>query len=350
MTLSKPQSVNRIDQSMNLRAGEWVEVRSAEEILGTLDESHCLDSLPFMPEMLQYCGKRVRVYKSAHKTCDTIESFSIRRMRNAVHLETLRCDGEAHGGCQAGCLLFWKEAWLKRVPGGQATAGSSDTQSEPARRQAGAAVDLRGLFRATTSPVAHGEPERYRCQATEMRNATSETRRRDRFDPRFYVKDITTGNVKVFDFIRFGLFAILNSFLLRWFDHRYPRTCGLAGAKTPSCELNLQPGELVQVRSKDEIMKTLNAKLRNRGLGFDVEMVPYCEKGQYKVLRSVEKIINEKTGQMMKLPNPCIILDGVICSGNYSHNRMFCPRSVFPYFREIWLKRVDDGVAGGGAR
>jgi hypothetical protein len=33
-------------------------------------------------------------------------------MTDTVHLSDLRCDGSAHAGCQAGCLLFWKEAWL----------------------------------------------------------------------------------------------------------------------------------------------------------------------------------------------------------------------------------------------
>src|SRR5205823_5514963 len=55
------------------RAGDWVEVKSAEEILATLDEQGRLDGLPFMPEMLQYCGKRLQVFKSAHKSCDTIQ-------------------------------------------------------------------------------------------------------------------------------------------------------------------------------------------------------------------------------------------------------------------------------------
>jgi hypothetical protein len=36
-------------------------------------------------------------------------------MENAVHLVGVRCDGSAHGGCQAGCLIFWKDAWLRRV-------------------------------------------------------------------------------------------------------------------------------------------------------------------------------------------------------------------------------------------
>jgi hypothetical protein len=41
-----------------VRAGEMVEVRSKEEILATLDERGRLHGMPFMPEMLQYCGQR----------------------------------------------------------------------------------------------------------------------------------------------------------------------------------------------------------------------------------------------------------------------------------------------------
>lgn len=96
-----------------------MEVRSAEEILATLDDVSCVAGLPFMPEMLQYCGKRFQVFKSAHKISDTIELFTIRRLANAVFLEEARCNGASHGGCQAGCLLVWKEGWLKRVPRGK---------------------------------------------------------------------------------------------------------------------------------------------------------------------------------------------------------------------------------------
>jgi hypothetical protein len=323
------------DRALNLRAGEWVEVRSVEEILATLDDTQSLGGLPFMPEMLPYCGKRFRVYKTAHKTCDTIETFSIRRMANAVHLEGLRCDGDAHGGCQAGCLFFWKEAWLKRVTGNEGREAGKASSSAP---------DVSGLFNRTQHAVKDGEPARYRCQATELLVATTQVKRRERFDPRFYLKDLTSGNVTLRDFIRFAALAMVNNLSLRWRGIRYPRLCGLAGGKTPTGNLNLQAGELVQVRSKDEIMQTLNKDFRNRGLSFDVEMVPYCENGNFRVLRRVEKIINEKSGHMMVLPNPCIVMDGVVCSGNYSLNRMFCPRAIYPYFREIWLKRADNGA------
>ena len=46
-----------------LSVGEWVEVRSKEEILRTLDRHGQLDGMPFMPEMFAFCGKQFRVYK-----------------------------------------------------------------------------------------------------------------------------------------------------------------------------------------------------------------------------------------------------------------------------------------------
>src|SRR5258705_1000175 len=104
-----------------VRVGEVVEVRSKEEILSSLDERAALDGLPFMPEMLQYCGRRFRVRAVAHKTCETARrTWKARQLRRTVHLEGLRCDGTAHGGCQAECNLFWREEWLR--PGAERDA------------------------------------------------------------------------------------------------------------------------------------------------------------------------------------------------------------------------------------
>src|SRR5437867_2933228 len=98
------------------RAGDLVDVRSKEEILATLDHRGCLDGMPFMPEMLQYCGRRFRVGAVAHKTCETAQkTFKARRLQPTVHIAGLRCDGSAHDGCQADCNLFWRDAWLKAV-------------------------------------------------------------------------------------------------------------------------------------------------------------------------------------------------------------------------------------------
>jgi hypothetical protein len=321
-----------------LKAGDWVEVRSAGEILATLDDRQCLDGLPFMPEMLPYCGKRFRVFKSAHKTCDTIERwFVMRRMTSAVHLEGLRCDGGAHDGCQAGCLLFWKDAWLKRVPNGDGVDSTRSGSSSASAVGAALSPGIQKLHDATREPPNGEGPEKYRCQATDLVRATTVL---PPWDPRPYLADLTSGNVGFFDFVWYGLRAGFNIVARRLIGRPFPNVCGLAGEKTPTGALDLKVGEFVRVRSKDEIMKTLNTQQRNRGLFFDVEMTPFCENGSYRVQTRVEKIIDEKTGKMIKMPNSCLILDGVTCSGMLSQHRMFCPRSIYPYWREIWLERA----------
>ena len=48
---------------------EPVAVRSPNEILSTLDGNGTLDGVPFMPEMLDWCGKPFRVQRRVEKTC-----------------------------------------------------------------------------------------------------------------------------------------------------------------------------------------------------------------------------------------------------------------------------------------
>lgn len=319
------------DTSLNLHAGDWVEVLSAEEILRTLDDQQALSGLPFMPEMLRYCGQKARVGKVSHKTCDTIATYTIRRMVNTVHLDGLRCDGEGHGGCQAGCLLYWKEAWLKRTTADAPEINPSVSAASP---EAVAIVQ-----QGAQKPTAADADVVYRCQATDLLLASTTVRRRDRLDPRFYIKDLTSGNVGAWEFIRFGTIAAVNAFMDRWFGYRWPAMKGTEG-KTASSPLTLQPCEVVRVRSREEISKTVDSKLRNRGMGFDPsEMGARCG-GTYQVLRRVDKIVDEKTGRMLNFSTPCVILDGGTCSGVRSSNRMFCPRAVYSFWRQVWLEPV----------
>jgi hypothetical protein len=126
-----------------LAIGDVVEVKAAEQILAGLDERGELDALPFMPEMLQFCGQRFVVDKIAFKTCDTVSWTGLRRLTDTVHLAGVRCDGRAHGGCQAGCLIFWKAAWLSRVSDGNPDTDRLEEPERPSPRLTGAprAVD-----------------------------------------------------------------------------------------------------------------------------------------------------------------------------------------------------------------
>jgi hypothetical protein len=112
------------------------------------------------------------------------------------------------------------------------------------------------------------------------------------------------------------------------------------GQQTPTGRLNLREGERVRIKSKLEIEQTLQG-IKNRGLSFGVEMSPYC--GQITTVKaSVTKIIDENTGEMQNMKQPCITLEGVYCTSQYSECRLMCPRAIPSYWRELWLERVGE--------
>jgi hypothetical protein len=323
---------------LNLRVGELVEVRSAEEILETLDERGELENLPFMPEMLQFCGQRLTVHKVAHKLCDVISRSGMRRMTNAVHLTAARCDGSAHGGCQTACSLYWKEQWLKRVDPAEAAAG-------PTVQDVTRLLPLL-VTNSRKEPGPDGE-ERFSCQATEiLRAAPTCLPFRDLGQ---YPQDVRSGNVSLLGMLRAFLVGLFNC-LQQASKRVLPRPLLFKGGlpwgflrggvvgRTPTQHLNLQPGELVRIKSKEEIVATLDANLLNRGMGFEMEMARYC--GQTaRVARRVDRCLDEKTGRMLTMKSPCIVLENNVCAGVYS---VSCPREYIPFWREIWLERVEE--------
>jgi hypothetical protein len=350
-----------INDSLALRAGDLVEVRSKAEILSTLDKEGRLEDLPFMPQMFQYCGQRFRVYKRAHKTCDTVNRPSGRRMADAVHLEEIRCDGQAYAGCQAGCLIFWKVAWLKRVSisdDSEVNAKTPDTRGEERMGRDGGCTEADVLTGTKAPGDRDSEDPTYVCQITQLPSATKPL---SPWDVRQYLEDYVSGNVDLGTILRGFIYATYNNTInlgigvgaiMRWFYDRfqmlrggvpYPRRWGTIpeGQPTPFATLDLKPGELVRVKSYEEILRTVNTSNRNRGLYFDAEMVPFCG-GTYRVRTRVSHILNEKTGKMMNMKNDCIILEGVFCRACYSEERYFCPRAIYSYWREIWLERTPD--------
>jgi hypothetical protein len=104
------------------------------------------------------------------------------------------------------------------------------------------------------------------------------------------------------------------------------------------------------VRPPEEIEATLDDKGKNRGLSFDREMLRYC--GQtLRVKARVNQLIDESTGRMIHIRRDAIILEGGVCTGECSTGRWFCPREIYAYWREAWLKRVEvpaQGAAGNG--
>jgi hypothetical protein len=343
-----------------LSTGDWVEVLSKEQILQTLDENGCLDGMPFMPEMLAYTGQRFRVFRRAHKTCDTVNRTGGRRVKDAVHLEEGRCSGASHGGCEAGCLIFWKTQWLRQVDGPD---GANPRMVGPSSAACG--VSESGLMAAVRVGGSDEEPV-FRCQATQLPAATTPLKW---WNFRQYAEDVTSGNESFVEMLRGATYVFVFNLIkaaarrtrvqrmaIALYDRiqrlrggvPYPRKRGRipVGEKTPVRDLDLAPGEVVRILSYDDILGTLDENNKNRGLYFDAEEVPFCGKA-FRVRSRVTRIIDERSGKMIPIKGKSVILDGVWCKGHYSDRRMYCPRAIYPILRETWLERVEHAAKSG---
>jgi hypothetical protein len=101
--------------------------------------------------------------------------------------------------------------------------------------------------------------------------------------------------------------------------------------------LNLQPGEMVEVRSLEEILPTLDGTGRYKGLRWMSSQQKYCGE-RVKVYKRLETMILESTREIRKAKNT-VLLEGALCNGEDWYG---CDRSCFFFWREAWLKRVED--------
>src|SRR5512140_755065 len=240
---------------LDLRPGEPVIVRPIDEIMETLDEQGLLDGLPFMPEMEGWCGRPAYVLRRVDKVLDWIHGTGLRRMCDTVYLEGSRCDGSDDGGCQADCQLMWKEAWLRRP---------AKKEERPA---AMAATSKTRLDLHTFSQQVDMETggTRYICQMTLWPRATSSLYV---YDPRHWLRDLLSGNVRASRFGAGLAIMVFNAVLRRFGGARFPMSLPEKQTNSYRAPLDLRPGELVRIKSKREIMATLDARLKNRGLWF----------------------------------------------------------------------------------
>jgi len=307
--------------------GDRVEVRSREEIQKTLDESGCLDGLPFMPEMAAFCGQQAWVFRGVDKIYDYGRSKRLRRLRNVVLLGGLRCDGSAHDGCHASCYLLWKRAWLRNVTNG-APPGNGHQRPIPAART------------GRTEPEGPVKPPRYTCQYTQLAVASTPM---SHWDIRQDVRPLLVGNVTVRAFCVAVLTRLFNEVQEARHGTGYPAPWRGPLARTPRVVHGVVPGDRVQVLRRDEIAATLDARGRNRGLWFDDDMIKRCGHS-YRVLKRVERLIDDATGQMREMKAPCLLLDGAYASGEFHR---LCAQHDYPFWREVWLSPETCAVADG---
>lgn len=307
------------------KAGDWVQVKVWEEIAKTLDAAGTTDGLPFMPEMVEFCGGRYQVRRYAEHSCMEMPAgrYVTRTFdqKDLVMLHGLQCSGLNHDGCQRACSIFWKSCWLEKST--DQSDGATAVQSKPA--------PVPQTLKIKASPT------KYFCQATQLCVISHDHQPQDTISQ--IKTDLQTGAV--------GWFAMIPLIVLpylRKLRNRYlwrPRLRGTL-TRTPVQELGLQPGDLVEVKSRQEIEATLDKEGRNRGLVCDAELISNCGK-QFRVLGRLDRMISEATGEMRTV-TATVMLVGVPCPCSFAVGG--CPRTDFSYFREIWLKKVDDNRSG----
>jgi hypothetical protein len=305
-------SLRRLLPGGRLLPGDWVEVRSEAEILATLDSEGTLDHLPFMPEMRSFIGGRFRVKARADRTI--AEKRGLRRMADTVHLDGVYCDGQAHDGCCRACLVFWKEAWLRRVVG---------------PHEVPPAADPRRPFACKTR-----EGDRYFCQATQLHVASEPLRIRHLSQ---HVSALWNENLSP---VTLGhSFMVIAHGIVQGVLHGngwgvVPGTCV---RKTPSVSLNLKAGERVRVKSAREIRATLDEKGHNRGLEFSREMLRFCGQ-EFTVLQRCDRMIRDDPPRMVKMKDT-VLLEGL---RYLALSCLAIPRGEYFFWRECWLERVGD--------
>lgn len=308
--------------------GNEVIVRTPGEILATLDDDGTLDGVPFMPEMLPYCGKRARVYRRIEKTC--VEGYPQQRRfpaNDVVTLERQRCSGEQHDGCKRGCMTFWKRAWLRPALQGESEIAVNDSE----------------LARLRDRLKVKRDPTHYFCQSTELGRATENfPGSYKRALLKVALRDVWFGNRTPLE---------MAALLIRFLKMRRAREkLGETEAqmvpgpnrRTPTRSLNLRPGDYVRVRPQPEIVATLDHRSRNRGLRFTSAMVASCGY-EGEVRDRLDRMILETTGEMRDVENT-VTVRGLECYCYYSF--CACPRAELLYLREIWLERTEGHVRG----
>jgi hypothetical protein len=99
---------------------------------------------------------------------------------------------------------------------------------------------------------------------------------------------------------------------------------------------HMEAGDLVRVRSLEEIQATLNPFKELKGCAFLEEMKQYCNT-QQRVFKVLERFLDERDYEVKKTKG-IVLLDGIYCQGTPVFGR--CDRSCLLFWREEWLERI----------
>jgi hypothetical protein len=134
-----------------------------------------------------------------------------------------------------------------------------------------------------------------------------------------------------------------NRYAKKWLKqtyHLFARWLGTATPQTRSKAFNpvtpFQAGDLVRVRSREEIQATLDPFKELKGCAFLPDMYRYAGT-QQRVLKSMQNFMDERDYKLKKVRG-VILLENIVCNGAPAFGP--CDRCCFLFWREEWLEKI----------
>lgn len=136
-----------------------------------------------------------------------------------------------------------------------------------------------------------------------------------------------------------------NRHVKKWLKQAYSTSIRWRGDSSPQAmakdfapAIPLAQGDLVRVRSREEILSTLDPFKELKGCAFLADMYQYCGTEQ-RVLRSMRHFMDERDYKLKKARG-VILLENIICKGTPTFGE--CDRCCFLFWREEWLERIPE--------
>lgn len=105
---------------------------------------------------------------------------------------------------------------------------------------------------------------------------------------------------------------------------------------------DIQSGDLVRVRSRDEIKSALDKSRKTKGCTFQVGMYDCCGR-EYRVLKRVDYFFDEAKQKFCKCKN-IFLLEGSNCTGTTAYLRP-CDRNCYFFWHVAWLKKISPSLS-----
>jgi hypothetical protein len=101
---------------------------------------------------------------------------------------------------------------------------------------------------------------------------------------------------------------------------------------------DIREGEVVRVRSREQIEKSLDVNGALKGCAIVEPMFAYCGQ-EVAIAKVVEKFFDEKEWRMRRCKN-LVTLKDIHCDGSGHPDTMGCDRGCYFFWRTEWLERI----------